>query len=236
MANIKRLKKTSNIILLAVMLCCIGGCFSLASHDANQDKEIEADIRKLPLISTPEDIAEAVNSPETRMYLFVFFKFPKLEYVTDPADHFGAKYLYLQYTKSKHHDRVIVKGRVKKEARWTTEEYKHYYGTPYINKETELEGFAGAEFGGCSENSFESGKYKHEYKYITASDLCTFVAELGQHRAKLGYKGNPIFVKGDIETFVNATTKEMSHYFLGFFLFIAVLGISYYVINDVTKH
>ena len=238
MANIKRITKTSNIILLAVMLCCIGGCFSLVSNDAKQSKETANAIRNLPHLTVVEDIAEAIDATAPRMYLIVNYVFPKLEYVyvEDPAKNFDNKFIYLKYTKSKHHDKVVVKGKVKKEARWTTEKFDKYYCSLYIYKDTKLEGFDGSRTGGCTTDTIYSGKYRHAYEYIRSDAPCTFVATLGQHRAILGYNDSRVLVKGGVDDLCKATSIDMNHNFIGFFLFIAVAGIAVYVIRDVIKH
>lgn len=238
MADIKRITKTSNIILLAVMLCCIGGCFSLVSQESKQRKETEKAINELPHLTLVEDIAEAINAPTSRIYLIVNYVFPKLEYVyvEDPANNFDCKFIYLQYTKSKHHDKVVKNGEVKKAARWSTEQFDTYYSPLYIYKDIELEGFDGARTGGCTTDTIRSGKYRHEYEYIRSDAPCTFVATLGQHRAILGYNDSRVLVKGGVYELCKATSTDMNHAFLGFFLILAVNGILFYVIRDIIKH
>lgn len=237
MANIKRLSKTSNIILLAVMLCCIGGCFSLMSLDAKKSQELDDEIKGLPCLELEDDINRALAEPELHMYLFVNYKFPRLEYIADPGNNFPEKkYIYLEYTESKWHDRVVKKGKVKKKARWSVEAYKKLYANLFLTKHVALEGFTDAHVEGCDQDTVNRDSYKYEYKYISTSDPCTFVAAIGQGSAKLGYNGNSVLVKGNIDTLVSASSKNASHAVLGCFLVFSVIGIAIYVIRDIAKH
>ena len=234
MTLLEKLTQTRTIVYFVLAICTIGECVLLFRHDLRQTDIIEEEMRQLPRITSVESVEMALQSSEPNMYLFVDFQFPRLEYVTSP-DGGDTKYIYLNY-----HSEVFKENYRKKEpgdpdGEWKTSKYATYYGRVFVADETELEGYEGCSVFGYEEDSYQSEKLRIKKKFLYTFTPCTFVAELGNHHANLGYKGKRVVVQGGIDKLASFTSANIWHILLGIFLLICGVVMAILFIRSLVK-
>ncbi len=202
-----------NIILLVLIICCIGGCFKQCSNDRKVNAEAPDKIKTLPKLSTQDDVVKALNASKSALYLVVGYRFSKYECVTDPLGHLDDQFLYLNYVYSVYfEEQRDERNKITQHASWQPQGNRSYYGKVFIDGSTELEGFEDSEVEGCPTKSYNDDNHKVEYKYALPTYPFTFVAELGNRHAKLGYEGCRAIVAGnDVDSLIKATQSEASH-------------------------
>ena len=236
--NFKRITKKHNIILIAIMICCIGGCHFINKYDSKQAGKIEDEMRQLPLISA-QDISDAIDSEEPKYYLFMNHQFDMCETVKDPSGKFAGDFLYLSYTAYKWKEEKRDKnGNIKQSEGWHYHDSDTKYGKLFLDKRTALDYFNSTTTftdHTLNETTVNKDAKRYEYKYLSKDQKFTFVAKLGQNKAELGYKGAHVLAI-HYDDLVQKTITEKKNTGAECFFFIICTAIAIFILQDMKKN
>ena len=239
--NFKRIKEKRNLILLAIFVGSIAGCNLTYQYDAKKDKERTEILTQLPQLSSQESIAEAIHAPETKPYIFLGYHFDSYDLVKDPEKLLDGEYLYINYTTYtwEKKERKDGFGRKEKYHDWSYGiSHLPKYATVYLDKGIELDCFNRAEIEGATNDTtrYKDSKHKAEYKYLLPNTKFSFIAELGNHKAKLGYQGaRALIVGNDRDALIKKTNKESSSFGILFTLLAAGIASLVLIYIDLKK-
>lgn len=222
----KKFFRTSNVILIIVMICCLGGCYWLAQKDRKNFAETQNQIESLPVLTTTEQILNAINAQDTKTYLITNYRFPHYTTVTDPSPglYLEGEYLYIKSQKYSPRKRARVGSTPmdKDGAPYIV------YGRLFFDSETELTGFSDAEIGSPEYyNKEELFGTEYRYEYLDSKTPLTFAAKLGNHSAVIAeFNNKRVVTSGDTETLTHQNSEDRAGYaaFLGIvFLFSLII-------------
>ena len=253
--NFAKLKEKRNIILLVIFVCCIGGCRVAYMYDEKKTAERTEIIRQLPQLYSEEAIHDAIHAPETKAYLFVGHKFERCEPVKDPMDKLDGDFLYIKSKHYKWRHKKQEKGKPNPNRyKWEYQSELNKCGKIFMDKNVELEGFGPIETSfyniatdeitednHSSQYSIVTGyveedKHLFKYEYALPSMQYSFIAELGNNRAKLGYNGTKILVVGDdTETLIKQTNLSSGLTGTKFILSAICVAILIFIYKDLKK-
>jgi len=239
--NYKRLKEKRNIILLVIFFCCLGGCKLTYDYDDRKDIERTDILNHLPILYSQESIAEAIHAPETKEYMFLGYQFDSYDPVKDPEKLLDGEYIYINYTTYTWEKKTKEQyGRKEKYYDWSSGmSHLPKYATVYLDNGIELDCFRFAEIEGATLDTtrYKDSKHKTRYKYLLPSQKFSFIAELGNHKAEIGYKGaRALIVGNDREALIAKTNKESSSFGILFLLLAASITTLVLIYRDMKKN
>lgn len=240
--NFKRIKEKRNLILLAIFVGSIAGCNLTYQYDAKKDKERTEILTQLPQLYSQESIAEAIHAPETKPYIFLGYHFDSYDPVKDPEKQLDGEYLYITYSNYtwKKMERKDGFGNKEKYYDWSGGiSHLPDYATVYMDKGIKLDGFSSytsIKEGVLKTTYNKDTKHKTEYEYLLPDTKFSFIAELGNHKAKLGYQGaRALIVGNDRDALIKKTNKESSSFGILFTLFAAGIASLVLIYIDLKK-
>lgn len=242
--NFRRITESRNLILLAIFFCCIGGCRLIYQYDDKKDKERTDILNHLSQLNTQEEISAAIHAPETKAYIFQGYRFDSYDLVKDPEEHLDGEYLYIKCTN------YTWEKKTRKDGFGNDETYQDWsesfspifpkFAKVYMDKGIELSGFSNAKIEGLllTDTYHDKGHgHKTEYEYLLPSTKFTFIAELGQNNAKLGYQGAKVLIVGDDrEALVKKINFESGSFFIKFLLLAVCVIILILIYRDIKNN
>lgn len=219
---------TKNIILIVLIVCGLGGCRWLSVKGDEKQNEVIRKINAMPHFSNQDSIMEAINAPQKVRCVICEYVFPKCETARDHYDFLDDDCIYIAMETYFKNRRTDQKGKVHVE--WTSNGRMSERGKVYFADDVMLEGFDKVTITSTDKKTRNCGDKKDEYHYLKTDAKLTFIAELGEHKAKvvsIDDKTVAWMVQGDIES-LSSHYQEVSNYlgekiFLGFAIFIMVL-------------
>ena len=222
----KKFLRTRNIILMALILCCLGGCGFVAVKKHSAENDYRHRIYSLPELTTTSQIIDAVKSKQSKLYVINSYRFPKYELVSDPYHNLADGYLYISVLVStkgsddKYHDDPTLGREV--------------YGRLFFDDSIELQNFKNSivsNAGETRERKRDDDKYY--YSLLKPDAKLSFVAELGNNQAKVsGLDGNCNVVEGEKEGLVSSSSEATSFLLYNILLAIVIVVLAILIIAD----
>ena len=222
----KKFLRTRNIILMALILCCLGGCGFVAMKKHSAESDYRHRIYSLPELTTTSQIIDAVKSNQPKLYVINSYRFPKSELVSDPYHNLADGYLYISVSVStkgsddKYHDDPTLGREV--------------YGRLFFDDSIELQNFNNSivsTAGETRERKRDDDKYY--YSLLKPDAKLSFVAELGNNQAKVsGLDGNCNAVEGEKEGLVSSSSEATSFLLYNILLAIVIVVLAILIIAD----
>ena len=225
----KKFLRPRNIIFIALILCCLGGCGFVAVKSNNAENDYQHRIDSLPELTTTSQILDAVKSKQPRLYVINSYKFSKYELVSDPYHNLSDEYLYISVSVSskgdddKYHD--------------DTSQGKEVYGKLFFDDNTELQDFNKSivSTAGATHDRTLGGN-RYYYGLLKSDAELSFIAELGNNQAKVsGLDGDRNVVEGSKERLVSSSSTATSFLMYSILLAIAIVVLAILIIADYQK-
>ena len=192
----KKFWRKRNIVLTVLMFVfAVGICvFAVRSHNVYEKDAARLD--SLPELTATAQILEAVNSPQEKLCVISSYKFPKIE---KAVDHYGklpkGEYVFIYTGVSEH-----LHGRHSDKYSDVSSLSKQSYGKLFFDEITQLLDFEKAwiEVSASHMKKFDEGRKRYEYTYLPSEAELSFVAKLGNGKARLsGFNDYCEVVEGD---------------------------------------
>ena len=174
-------------ILIIIMLLCAVGIYVFWVRSNNEYAKDACRLDSLPMLTTTEQILEAVNSPSEKRYVICDYKFPKVESVADPYDNLsrdsGYVYIYVnvyQYPVGHSSHRYASEHEI-------SDLHKSLRGRLFFDENTELLGFDKAFVAEAPSHhrvNFSGSRKRYEYNYLPSDAKLSFIAILGNNKAQ----------------------------------------------------
>lgn len=174
-------------ILIIIMLLCAVGIYVFSVRSNNEYAKDACRLDSLPMLTTTEQILEAVNSPSEKRYVICDYKFPKVESVADPYDNLssdsGYVYIYVnvyQYPVGHSSHRYASEHEI-------SDLHKSLRGRLFFDENTELLGFDKAFVAEAPSHhrvNFSGSRKRYEYNYLPSDAKLSFIAILGNNKAQ----------------------------------------------------
>ena len=217
--------KKVNIFCIVAACALIAVSFALSRKGAKQRNEYKKLLDALPEVTTTEQILKAVNAAEEKKYLISNYEFPEYIPVSDPVGYLSGNYIYIgvfRYDEGNdgklHH---------------AMQHDKESYGRLFFDKETELLGVKESLSGSYVRRKRSHGTSEYHYSCIDPDTKFSFVASLGNGKARVSGVGDfTAMVCGSKKTLIASCAEGKS--LLSFLLVLGAAFFALLVIIDVS--
>ena len=218
-----------NIILTVLMLCCIGGCKMSCNKIDNLASEYKAKINALPELTTEQQIKEALESPESKLYVISGYRFPKIESVVKDNCIYYSKSEYKRDEESK---------KLGRQYESTASQHTEQYGKIFIDETTKLTGITNAIIGGCEVTTEEDYHVncKYEYEFLQGDQPLWATALIGNHTAKCeGIDGASGSIAGKSKDYLRGNSGHTLYMVITTVTTIAAIVIGFALMSSLTS-
>ena len=214
-----------NIILLLLMICGIGGCYMSRTKIYDLEADYKVKLDALPELYTPQQIQEALNAPESKLYVICGYKFPKFEPYID-------NYIYYYH---KIYDAKEGKHNGSPYEMEPSDSQEHF-GKLYIDENIEFTSIKSAYFGGCTSTSEADYFKKTEKGYLQGDEPLWATALLGNHTAKCeGIDGADGSIAGKSKYYLHSNTGHKLYFIIEVISIIVACVAGYFLLRGKNK-